>query len=363
MADQPGRIVVAGLSKSFGTVRAVDDLSFTVEPGSVTGFLGPNGAGKTTTLRMLLGLVTPDAAAPRPSAACPTTSSRDPMRTVGAVLETPSTPAAPAATTCGSTAAAAGIPDQPGRRGARPGRARRRRPTARPRGYSLGMRQRLGAGDRAARRPAGAACSTSRPTGWTPRASSGCAASCATWPTRAAPCWSPATCSPRCEQTADRVVILERRAGWSARARSRSCAPGAGGRPCWSAARRPHGSADAAAQRRARRSPDGGRTQLHRHGRRRRPRSGTRRSTAGIELHELRTEQRPRGDLLPAHRGQSSTAAGPPGPGTGARPGTGCRRPPPAAPEVPGDRRPARRVAQAADHPGLVLDGRCSRSA
>jgi ABC-2 type transport system ATP-binding protein len=56
-----GRIMVAGLTKSFGPVRAVDDLSFVVEPGTVTGFLGSNGAGKTTTLRMLLGLVTPDA--------------------------------------------------------------------------------------------------------------------------------------------------------------------------------------------------------------------------------------------------------------------------------------------------------------
>src|SRR5256714_15617863 len=54
-----GRIVVAGLTKDFGKVRAVDDLSFTVEPGTVTGFLGPNGAGKTTTLRCLLGLVSP----------------------------------------------------------------------------------------------------------------------------------------------------------------------------------------------------------------------------------------------------------------------------------------------------------------
>ena len=53
-------IEVAHLSKRFGPVLAVDDLSFTVEPGSVTGFLGPNGAGKTTTLRMLLGLVRPD---------------------------------------------------------------------------------------------------------------------------------------------------------------------------------------------------------------------------------------------------------------------------------------------------------------
>lgn len=48
-----------GLAKSFGPVRAVDDLTFAVRPGAVTGFLGPNGAGKTTTLRMLLGLTRP----------------------------------------------------------------------------------------------------------------------------------------------------------------------------------------------------------------------------------------------------------------------------------------------------------------
>ena len=60
MAEPEGRIVVSGLTKQFRKVRAVDDLSFTVEPGTVTGFLGPNGAGKTTTLRMLLGLITPD---------------------------------------------------------------------------------------------------------------------------------------------------------------------------------------------------------------------------------------------------------------------------------------------------------------
>lgn len=52
-------ITVDHLSKQFGSVKAVDDLSFTVRPGAVTGFLGPNGAGKTTTLRMLLGLVRP----------------------------------------------------------------------------------------------------------------------------------------------------------------------------------------------------------------------------------------------------------------------------------------------------------------
>ncbi|WP_374111959.1 ATP-binding cassette domain-containing protein [Pseudonocardia sp. TRM90224] len=52
-------IEVAGLTKSFGTVHAVRDLSFVVRRGAITGFLGPNGAGKTTTLRALLGLVAP----------------------------------------------------------------------------------------------------------------------------------------------------------------------------------------------------------------------------------------------------------------------------------------------------------------
>jgi ABC-2 type transport system ATP-binding protein len=54
-------IEVENLSKSYGTHRAVTDVSFRVEPGSVTGFLGPNGAGKSTTLRMLVGFSTPTA--------------------------------------------------------------------------------------------------------------------------------------------------------------------------------------------------------------------------------------------------------------------------------------------------------------
>src|SRR5882757_9892589 len=84
--DGSGRITVANLTKQFGQVTAVQNLSFTVEPGSVTGFLGPNGAGKTTTLRMLLGLVTP-------TAGTATISGRrfvelgHPARVVGAVLE------------------------------------------------------------------------------------------------------------------------------------------------------------------------------------------------------------------------------------------------------------------------------------
>jgi ABC-2 type transport system ATP-binding protein len=79
-------IEVRGLTKSFGAVRAVDDLTFRVEPGAVTGFLGPNGAGKTTTLRMLFGLIRPD----RGSATIAGTTYRDiaaPAVVVGAALD------------------------------------------------------------------------------------------------------------------------------------------------------------------------------------------------------------------------------------------------------------------------------------
>jgi ABC-2 type transport system ATP-binding protein len=75
-----------GLTKKFGSVRAVDDLSFSVERGSVTGFLGPNGAGKTTTLRMLLGLVAPDAGTATIDGRA-YTDLPEPLHRVGAVLE------------------------------------------------------------------------------------------------------------------------------------------------------------------------------------------------------------------------------------------------------------------------------------
>jgi ABC-2 type transport system ATP-binding protein len=52
-------IEVTNLTKHYGSNVAVDDLSFTVKPGVVTGFLGPNGAGKSTTMRMILGLDRP----------------------------------------------------------------------------------------------------------------------------------------------------------------------------------------------------------------------------------------------------------------------------------------------------------------
>jgi ABC-2 type transport system ATP-binding protein len=74
------------LTKRYGTVAAVDGLSFEVGPGRVTGFLGPNGAGKTTTLRMLLGLAAPDCG----TATINGVRYRDlpnPIRTVGAALD------------------------------------------------------------------------------------------------------------------------------------------------------------------------------------------------------------------------------------------------------------------------------------
>src|SRR5882672_7869682 len=81
-----GGITVAGLTKRYGPVTAVDRLNFTVEPGQVTGFLGPNGAGKTTTLRMLLGLVTPTEGSALIGGQR-YADLREPRRAVGAVLE------------------------------------------------------------------------------------------------------------------------------------------------------------------------------------------------------------------------------------------------------------------------------------
>ncbi|HEY3006002.1 MAG TPA: ATP-binding cassette domain-containing protein [Kribbellaceae bacterium] len=135
-------IALRGLTKKYGDVIAVDDLSADVRGGRVTGFLGPNGAGKTTTLRMLLGLARPtsgtamiDGAAYRDLTA--------PARRVGAVLDTSAFhPAHSGRNALRVLAAAAGLPMtrvtavldtvELGRAAAR-----------RVGGYSLGMRQRL----------------------------------------------------------------------------------------------------------------------------------------------------------------------------------------------------------------------------
>lgn len=141
MLTDDATIRVDRLTKRFGAVHAVDDLSFEVRPGAVTGFLGPNGAGKTTTMRMLLGLV-------RPTAGTATIGGRayrdipDPLRAVGAALDASFHPGrtaldhlrvyAPAAgaseARCRMLLDVVGLADVAGRRAG---------------GFSLGMRQRL----------------------------------------------------------------------------------------------------------------------------------------------------------------------------------------------------------------------------
>ncbi|MQA08539.1 MAG: ATP-binding cassette domain-containing protein [Pseudonocardiaceae bacterium] len=79
-------IEAEGLTKRYGKTVAVDDLSFTVKPGRVTGFLGPNGAGKSTTMRMILGLDNPTAGSVRVNGKH-YHQLHHPLRIVGALLE------------------------------------------------------------------------------------------------------------------------------------------------------------------------------------------------------------------------------------------------------------------------------------
>lgn len=131
-----------GLTKQFGDVRAVSELSFVVPRGSITGFLGPNGSGKTTTLRMLLGLINPSAGIGLVGGA-PFGNLTHPARTVGAVLDSRSLhPKRSAVSHLKIYASAIGVPD------ARADDVLRmvglsdagRRAVG---GFSLGMRQRL----------------------------------------------------------------------------------------------------------------------------------------------------------------------------------------------------------------------------
>jgi ABC-2 type transport system ATP-binding protein len=79
-------IEATGLTKRYGSTLAVDDLSFTVEPGRVTGFLGPNGSGKSTTMRMVLGLDRPTDGTARIGGR-PYRELEHPLREVGALLD------------------------------------------------------------------------------------------------------------------------------------------------------------------------------------------------------------------------------------------------------------------------------------
>lgn len=135
-------IEVRNLTKRYGPVVAVDDLSLAVDAGTVTAFLGRNGAGKTTTLRALLGLVAPTSGTAKILDE-PYHRLRDPARRVGAVLETAGFhPGRSGRNHLRVLAAAAGVPvsqvDEVLRLVGLSDAAGRR-----VRGYSLGMRQRL----------------------------------------------------------------------------------------------------------------------------------------------------------------------------------------------------------------------------
>ncbi|MGY1735859.1 ABC transporter ATP-binding protein [Geodermatophilus sp. SYSU D00684] len=136
-------IEVSGLTKQYGSRTVVDDVSFTLEPGTVTGFLGPNGAGKSTTMRMMTGLVPATAGTTRidgrPYAGLP-----NPAAVVGTLLDASAVhPGRTGRTHLRLAASAVGVP------AARVDEVLELvglTPAARRRvgGYSLGMRQRLG---------------------------------------------------------------------------------------------------------------------------------------------------------------------------------------------------------------------------
>jgi len=136
-------VEAASLTKRFGEVSAVTDLSFALEAGTITGFLGPNGAGKTTTLRMILGLATPTSGRAlvfgHPYAALPRATLR-----IGAVLEaTDFHPGRTGRDHLRMLGQAVDVPDSRADdvlRLVELGDAAQRR----VKGYSLGMRQRLG---------------------------------------------------------------------------------------------------------------------------------------------------------------------------------------------------------------------------
>jgi ABC-2 type transport system ATP-binding protein len=136
-------IEVEGLTKRYGSTLAVDDLSFTVSPGTVTGFLGPNGAGKSTTMRAILGLVHPTVGSTA-VLGVPYRALDWPVKQVGALLETfDAHPGRSGRNHLRVLAVAGQIPRSRADEVldlVELGGAGRRR----VKGYSLGMRQRLG---------------------------------------------------------------------------------------------------------------------------------------------------------------------------------------------------------------------------
>lgn len=137
-------ITVEHLSKRYGTHPAVDDVSFTCEPGTVTGFLGPNGAGKSTTMRMITGL-TPPTAGTATIGGVPFQRLGNPGRTMGVLLDASAQhPGRTGREVLSLAAMTMGldkrrVDESLDRVGLNKTAAKRR-----VRAYSLGMRQRLG---------------------------------------------------------------------------------------------------------------------------------------------------------------------------------------------------------------------------
>jgi len=136
-------IEVDGLRKRFGPALALDGMSFTVEPGRVTGFVGPNGAGKSTTMRVILGLDAPDRGRALVGGR-PYASLRQPMRVLGSLLDAGALQPGRSARNhllwvAHSQGLGASRVNQVIEQAGLKGVARRRAG-----GYSLGMRQRLG---------------------------------------------------------------------------------------------------------------------------------------------------------------------------------------------------------------------------
>ena len=184
-------IVTRGLTKRYGKTLAVDDLSFTVAPGVVTGFLGPNGSGKSTTMRMIMGLDAPDAGRAMVNG-LRYDELRWPLREVGALLDAKAFhPGRSARNHLRILAQTNEIPD---------GRVDEvldlvglsavadRRAGSTPSAWANGSASPAHCSETRA-----CCSSTSRSTASTPRASGGCATCCATWPRRAGPSSSRAT--------------------------------------------------------------------------------------------------------------------------------------------------------------------------
>ncbi len=184
-------IEVTGLRKRFGSVLALDGMSFTVRPGQITGFIGPNGAGKSTTMRVILGL---DAAEEGTAliGGRPYRSLRRPLTVIGSLLDAAALQPSRTAhnhlrwLACSQDLHVRRVDEVIGQAGL--GQAARRKAG----GFSLGMRQRLGIAAALLGDPP--VLMLDEPfNGMDPEGIVWMRGFLRPWPRRAGPCWCPAT--------------------------------------------------------------------------------------------------------------------------------------------------------------------------